>query len=96
MSIRVEPVSPLHDVVDAALDAYVAWREECARARGAYRRWSSAAKADRMLASCAYLAALDREEAAASVYATAMSRLGDEFADGPLAEPRRVWGARSS
>ena len=96
MSVRVEPVSPHHEVVDAALDAYVGWREECADTREAYRRWSSAAKPDRMLASCAYLAALDREEAAARVYADAMRRLGDEFVNGPLAEPRRLWGACSS
>lgn len=90
--MKVEPLSPLHDIVDAAIDAYVRWREECASARDAYDRWSSAAKADRVLASCAYIAALDREESAASVYADAMKRLGDEFVDGPLAEPRRVWG----
>ena len=41
--------------------------------------------------SCAYIAALDREETAASVYGEAMRRLGDEFVDGPLAEPRRLW-----
>jgi hypothetical protein len=90
--MRVESLSPLHDVVDAAIDAYVWWREECAGARDAYDRWSSAVTADRMLASCAYIAALDREETAASVYADAMRRLGKEFVDGPLAEPRRVWG----
>ena len=92
MSILVEPLSPLHDVVDAAVEAYVRWREECAGARDAYDRWSSAAKADGTLASCAYIAALDREEIAANVYADAMKRLGNEFVDGPLAEPRRVWG----
>ena len=96
MSIRVEPLSPLHEVVDEALDAYVGWREECDGAREAYRRWSSAARADRMLAFCAYLAALDREEVAANVYSDAMRRLGDEFANGPLAEPRRAWGGCSS
>ena len=96
MSIRVATASPLHTVVDAAVDAYVSWREACAEAREAYGRWESALKADRMLASCAYLAALDREEIAAHVYAAAMKRLGDEFADGPLAEPRRVWQGCSS
>ena len=96
MSIPVDPVSPVHEVVDAAVDAYVRWREECANACEAYRRWSSAPKADQMLASCGYMAALDREESAATVYADAMRRLGNEFVDGPLAEPRRVWGACSS
>jgi hypothetical protein len=96
MSIAAEPLSPLHDIVDDAIDAYIRWREECAGAREAYDRWSAAATADRMLASCAYVAALDREEIAARVYADAMKRLGDEFVDGPLAEPRRVWEGGSS
>jgi hypothetical protein len=81
MTTRVAHVSPLPEVVDAAIDAYVQWREESADAREAYCRWSSAATTDRMLASGAYLAALDREEAAASVYADAMRRLGDECVD---------------
>ena len=92
MSIGVEPVSVQAAVVDDAVDAYVRWREECAGARDAYRRWSSAATVDRMPAFCAYVAALDREEAAASVYADAMGRLGDECIDAWRAEPRRVWG----
>jgi len=96
MSIGVQPVSPQADVVDAAVEAYVRWREECAGAREAYLRWSSAEKADRMLASCAYTAALDREEAAATVYADAMRRLGDECVDAWRSEPRRVWGGCSS
>jgi hypothetical protein len=76
MSIGVEPVSLQADAVDYAVDAYVRWREECVGTREAYRRWLSAATVDRMLASCAFVAALDREEAAASVYADAMRRLG--------------------
>jgi hypothetical protein len=90
MSILIEPASPRPDVIDAAIDAYVRWREECIGARDAYRRWSSAEKADRMLASCAYVAALDREEIAASVYADAMRHLADECVDDPLLEPRHV------
>ena len=92
MSIGIEPVSPKADVVDDAVEAYVRWREECAGAREAYRRWSSAEKTERMLASSAYVAALDREGIAASVYADAMRRLGDECFDAWQAEPRRLWG----
>ena len=84
MSLPIAAVSPLPEVVDAAIEAYVRWREECTEVREAYRRWSSAAKADRTLASCAYIAALDREQAAASFYADAMRRLCDECVD-PLA-----------
>jgi hypothetical protein len=93
MSVSVESVTLQADVVDDAVDAYVRWREECAGAGEAYHRWSGAAKADRALAYCAYTGALDREEAAASAYAGAMKRLGDECVDAWRAEPRRVWGA---
>lgn len=96
MTIGVPPVSPHADVVDDAVEAYVRWREECAGAHEAYARWSSAEKADRLLASCAYMAALDREETAASVYADAMRRLSDECLDTWQGEPRRVWGGCSS
>jgi hypothetical protein len=95
MSIGVEHVSVQADAVDYAVDAYVRWREECAGAREAYRRWSSAPTADRMLACCAYIAALDREETAARVYAYAMRRLSDVCWDTWRAEPRRVWGGCS-
>jgi len=91
MSISVESATPQADVVDVAVDAYVRWREECAGAGEAYHRWSGAERADRTLAYCAYTAALDREEAAASVYADAMRRLGDECLDSWRAEPRRLW-----
>jgi hypothetical protein len=88
MRILVEPASPRPDVVDAAIDAYVRWREECTDARNAYRSWLNGAQPDRMLASAAYLAAIDREEAAANVYAEAVRRLADECVDDPLLEPR--------
>jgi hypothetical protein len=91
--IRVEPFSRQADVVDAAVDAYVHWREECAAVEATYRRWLSAEKDDRKLAFCAYGAALDREETAARVYAEAMRRLGEECVDAWRAEPRRVWGS---
>lgn len=96
VSVAVQPVCPISEIVDAAIDAYVCWREECEFVREAYRGWSIAQSADRVLATTAYLAALDLEEVAASVYAAAMKRLGDECASGRLAEPRRVWAGASS
>jgi hypothetical protein len=96
MSAQVEPVAAAREVVDVAIDSYVAWREECDEVRDAFKRWSMAPKADQALASVAYLAALDREEVAADVYADAMQRLGDAFVDGPLAEPQRLWHGFSS
>ena len=72
-------------MVDEAMDGYVEWREECARVWDAYHRWLSAVRADAALASRAYLAALDREERAAEVYAGLISRL-----DRLVAAPRRM------
>jgi hypothetical protein len=62
-------------MVDEAMDGYVEWREECVRVWDAYHRWLSAVRPDAALASRAYVAALDREERAAQVYAGLISRL---------------------
>jgi hypothetical protein len=55
--------------VDALLDHYVSWREECESVRVAYQRWDGAERSDSRLAYAGYLAALDREEHAARTYA---------------------------
>jgi hypothetical protein len=57
------------DMIDRLLELYCAWREECAHLDVAYRRFSIASPPDRPLAFAAYIAALDREESAARVYA---------------------------
>ena len=75
MSILVDPDTPHPSLVDAAIAAYIRWHEECADTRQAYERWLGAAKSDRRRASYAYAAAIDREEAAAGVYADAMREL---------------------
>jgi predicted ABC-type transport system involved in lysophospholipase L1 biosynthesis ATPase subunit len=62
-------------MTDEAMEAYVEWREECARVWDAYDRWLGAVRADAALAFPAYLAALDREERASEVYAGLVSRL---------------------
>ena len=54
-----------HDTRDLAVDAYVAWREECVAVRTAYLAWRRARAAEAALAFDAYEAALDREEVAA-------------------------------
>jgi hypothetical protein len=81
-------------MIDEAMDAYVEWREECLRVWDADRRWLSAERADAALAFRAYLAALDREERAAEVYADLMSGLDQLVASPCLAQqtfarPRR-------
>jgi hypothetical protein len=56
-------------LLDALIDSYVRWREESAAVNATYRRWSHAAGGeDRGLRFDEYLAALDREEYAASAY----------------------------
>jgi hypothetical protein len=65
------------DTVDLAVDAYVAWREECRAVRNAYLAWTRGPAAEAAHAFDAYEAALEREEAAANVYAELMRRVGD-------------------
>lgn len=55
-------------LVDAMLDVYVSWREECVAVAAAYEAWSRAEHRDKPPAFDAYLAALDREHLAATVY----------------------------
>ena len=55
-------------LVDALIEHYVRWREECATVASSYENWSRADGDTRTLAYSAYLAALDREELAATRY----------------------------
>ena len=64
------------DTREMAVDAYVAWREECVAVRTAYFAWRGAGAVEAALAFDAYEAALDREEVAAEVYAAMMRRVG--------------------
>lgn len=61
--------------VDAMIETYVEWSEECAVLEGAYERWTSSEPPDRRLAYAAYRAALDREEKAAAAYNVAVTQL---------------------
>jgi hypothetical protein len=64
-------------LVDDAVVAYVAWREESATVWAAYSRWASAAAEDATGAHAAYRAALDREDTAAQVYASLIERVSE-------------------
>lgn len=75
-------------MVDDAMDAYVAWREECGRVWDAYRRCLSTVRADAALAFPAYVAALDREERASEVYADLINQLDDLVRNAPLSTPK--------
>jgi non-ribosomal peptide synthetase component E (peptide arylation enzyme) len=63
-------------MVDDAVIAYVEWREECMEVWNAYGWWASAPLEEVRRGHAAYRAALDREEAAAKVYAALMKRVG--------------------
>jgi hypothetical protein len=61
---------------DVAFHTYLAWRGECDRVWDAYTQWAHATTADAGAAFRAYSMALDREGAAAAVYAGALARAG--------------------
>jgi hypothetical protein len=63
-------------MADRAVLAYVEWRAQCTAVWDAYRCWMNVGSADAALAYTAYDAALDREEAAARIYARLMRRAG--------------------
>lgn len=78
MSGLLAPESSRDDpLVDAFIDSYVEWREECEGVRDAYSRWTAAGPdaRDRRLAAATYRAALDREEAAARAHEQDAARL---------------------
>jgi hypothetical protein len=53
---------------EAVEDGYATWREESGAVAESYRSWNSADRNERWLAYAAYVAALDREERAATAY----------------------------
>jgi hypothetical protein len=93
MSVNARKPSLHHEqVVDDAVIAYVEWREECREVWNAYGSWASAPPEDVRRAHAAYRAALDREEAAAKVYAGLIKRVGhlvERGFDHPLASEVR-------
>jgi L-fucose mutarotase/ribose pyranase (RbsD/FucU family) len=80
---------PLDTFVDATLDAYVEWREECEAVEVAYRHWSAASAEDGALAFAVYVAALDREQRASNAYARLVVRNRGRYADLRAEKPGR-------
>ena len=69
MKLKRLPVeSPPSILIDAVMDGYVAWREECTAVEAAYRDWQAVRREEEALAFITYCAALDREEDAAERY----------------------------
>ena len=65
---RPSAMTRISDLIDAVMDGYVSWREESAAVESAYRNWRQAAPNDEAILFDDYIAALDREEHAASEY----------------------------
>jgi hypothetical protein len=63
-------------LVNAALDAYAGWRDQCRAVEVAYRRWETAQAHEAEVWYIAYSVALDREERAAGRYASLLKRVG--------------------
>jgi hypothetical protein len=65
--------SVVHKQVDK-MEAYVDWREACLRVSDTYCSWSRATGRSAGVAFARYVAALDREERAAEMYANRWMR----------------------
>ena len=61
--------------VDDMMDGYVSWRDACAAVAVSYENWKSSVRTDQKLAFSAYVAALDREEQAATAYERAVAQV---------------------
>jgi hypothetical protein len=88
----------IDELVGEAIDAYLDWRDECDAVWAASDLWAHASATDAPTAASAYLAALDREEHAANVYAHAITRTAaapDDGGEAPsAAQPVTFWRAR--
>jgi hypothetical protein len=67
---KISPRAAAHHswLSDAVEDGYATWREESGAVADSYRSWNCADRDERWLAYAAYVAALDREECAATAY----------------------------
>ena len=66
---------------DEVIDLYLDWREEAAGVSDAYATWADAPAGEKGPSFAAYLAATDREEAAARSYADVVSN-GERLSHG--------------
>ena len=79
MARRAAPSPTVAQALTAAVDAmeesYVDWREATGAVRGAYRAWVAARPGERQPRFAAYVAMLDQEEAAATLYASGIGEV---------------------
>ena len=76
MNRNEQALTPSPQILDAVIDSYVRWREKSAVVDSAYRSWTHAASAERAERFDDYLAALDREEDAATAYKRRLEEAG--------------------
>ena len=85
-------------LVDKLVEAYVDWREACARVNDAYRSWVRETGSAGRVAFGRYMAALDAEEQAAQIYAGLVQRAKNlSWSEKSPAEPLGgpAWGVGS-
>jgi hypothetical protein len=76
-------------LVDEAIEAYVAWREACIWLSDAYLAWSRRRGSNAHVTFGGYTAALDHEERTAADYARVVARVSDVLGrDDAYLEPR--------
>ena len=65
------------------MDRYVSWRESCAAVAVSYENWTCSDRLEKALAFSMYVAALDREEQAATDYQRAVANVATAEVAGP-------------
>lgn len=86
---------PIPALVDGVLGMYVEWREATDAVADTYGRWCVAPGGEEAARFAAYLAALDREQSAAGVYAESINELERQLWDSDSdrgSEPRTMLG----
>ncbi|HWX96513.1 MAG TPA: hypothetical protein VNZ01_06640 [Solirubrobacteraceae bacterium] len=75
-AITIKNRAGWRQTVDAAVDAYLDWRDDCLLVAAAYSAWADASRIDRALRFDVYQRALDREECTANAYAELIRSVG--------------------
>jgi hypothetical protein len=85
-------------LVDALIAAYVSWREECSSVALSYAAWQASERWDKSVAFSAYVAALDREEAAAETCRCLVERIArvEASLSADVPRPRQAEGSSSA
>jgi hypothetical protein len=61
--------------VDDMMDNYVSWRDACSAVAVSYENWKCSGRTEKKLTFSAYVAALDREEQAATAYERSVAQV---------------------